>query len=70
MNPLKMEDSLTLKESNIVPVYKSKNPSEKANYRPVSILPLLSKVSERKKSVIESCKILSKSNTMWSHKGT
>ena len=28
-------------------MYKSKNPFEKSNYRPVSILPLLSKVYER-----------------------
>ena len=37
----------SLKEANIAPVYKSKNPFEKENYRPVSILPLLSKVYER-----------------------
>ena len=37
----------SLKEANIAPVYKSKNPFEKANYRPVSILPFLSKVYER-----------------------
>ena len=37
----------SLKEANIDPVYKSKNPFEKANYRPLSILPLLSKVYER-----------------------
>ena len=37
----------SLKEANIAPVCKSKNPFEKSNYRPVSILPLLSKVYER-----------------------
>ena len=37
----------SLKQANIAPVYKSKNPFEKANYKPVSILPLLSKVYER-----------------------
>ena len=37
----------SLKEANIVPVYKSKNKFEKANYSPVSILPLLSKLYER-----------------------
>ena len=37
----------SLKEANIAPVYKSKNPFEKANNRPVRILPLLSKVNER-----------------------
>ena len=45
MNPLKVEDSqIVLKK---ITLYKSKNPFEKANYRPVSILPLLSKVYER-----------------------
>ena len=37
----------SLKEANIAPVYKSKNPFEISNYRPMSILPLLSKVYER-----------------------
>ena len=37
----------SLKEANIAPVYKSKNPFENANYRSVSIFPLLSKVYER-----------------------
>ena len=37
----------SLKEANIAPVYKSKNSFEKSNYRPASILPLLSKVHER-----------------------
>ena len=37
----------SLKEAIITPVYKSKNPFEKSNYRPVSILSLLSKVHER-----------------------
>ena len=43
MNPLKMEHSQIV----LAPVYKSKNPFEKSNYRPMSILPLLSKVYER-----------------------
>ena len=38
----KFPDSLIL--SNIVPVHKNKDPTDKINYRPVSILPLLSKV--------------------------
>ena len=38
----KFPDSLIL--SNIVPVHKKKDPTDKINYRPVSILPLLSKV--------------------------
>ena len=36
-----------LKEANNSPLYQSKNPFEKANCRPVSILPLLPKVYER-----------------------
>ena len=41
----KFPDSLKL--SNIVPVHKKKDPTDKCNYRPVSILPLLSKVFEK-----------------------
>ena len=37
----------SLKLSNIVPVHKKKGPTDKCNYRPVSILPLLSKVFEK-----------------------
>ena len=37
----------TLKLSDITPVFKKLNPSDKANYRPVSILPLVSKVFEK-----------------------
>ena len=37
----------SIKEAKIAPVYKSKSPFEKSNYRPVSIFPLLSKVYER-----------------------
>ena len=40
----KFPDSLKL--SNIVRVHKKKDPTDKCNYRPVSILPLLSKVFE------------------------
>ena len=35
-----------LKLSNIVPAHKKKDPTDKTNYRSVSILPLLSKVFE------------------------
>ena len=38
----KFPDSLKL--SNIVPVHKKKDPTDKCNYRAVSILPLLSKL--------------------------
>ena len=41
----KFPDSLKL--SDIVPVHKRKDPTDKTNYRPVSILPLLSKVFEK-----------------------
>ena len=33
--------------SDITPVFKKLDPSDKANYRPVSILPLVSKVFEK-----------------------
>ena len=36
-----------LKMANVTPVYKKGNRSEKGNYRPVSILPNLSKIFER-----------------------
>ena len=41
----KFPDSLKL--SDITPVYKKLDPSDKASYRPVSLLPLLSKVFEK-----------------------
>ena len=37
----------SLKLSNIVPAHMNKDPTGKTNYRPVSILPLLSKVFEK-----------------------
>ena len=37
----------TLKLSDITPVFKKFDPSDKANYRPVSMLPLVSKVFEK-----------------------
>ena len=36
----------SLKLSNTVPVSEKKDPTDKTNYRPVSILPLLSNVFE------------------------
>ena len=36
-----------LKLSDVVPVYKSKDPSLKDNYRPISLLPSLSKIVEK-----------------------
>ena len=41
----KFPDSLRL--SNIVPAHKKKDPTDKCNYRPVSILSLLSKLFEK-----------------------
>ena len=37
----------SLKLANVTPVFKKEDPLDKCNYRPVSILPLLSKVYER-----------------------
>ena len=37
----------SLKAANITPIFKKDDPLDKANYRPVSILPLISKVCER-----------------------
>ena len=37
----------TLKLSNIVPVFKKLDPTDKTNFRPVMVLPLLSKVFEK-----------------------
>ena len=36
-----------LKLSDIVPVFKKLDPTDKTNFRPVSVLPLLSKVFEK-----------------------
>ena len=36
-----------MKIANITPVHKKDEPTDKKNYRPVSVLPLLSKVFER-----------------------
>ena len=36
-----------LKTAQVIPVFKKKDPLDKANYRPVSILPALSKIFER-----------------------
>ena len=35
---------ITLKNVNVTPVYKKDDPTNKTNFRPVSVLPLLSKV--------------------------
>ena len=37
----------SLKCTNVSPIYKKEDPFDKKNYKPVSILPLLSKVYER-----------------------
>ena len=38
---------ITLKNANVIPVHKKDNPTDKTNFRPVSILPLLSKAFEQ-----------------------
>ena len=37
----------SIKMANVTPVFKKEDPLDKSNHRPVSILPLLSKVYER-----------------------
>ena len=37
----------SLKNATITPVYKKDDPTDKVNYRPVSVLPLLSKIFEK-----------------------
>ena len=44
---MKSESSDPLKLSNIVSAHKKEDPTDKANYRSVSILPLLSRVFEK-----------------------
>ena len=41
------EFPVKLKLADIIPVFKKKNPLDKANYRPVSVLPLISKIYEK-----------------------
>ena len=36
-----------LKMADIVPVFKKQDPSDKANYRPIILLPLISKIFEK-----------------------
>ena len=38
---------ITLKNANVTPVHKKDDPTDKINFRPVSVLPILSKVFER-----------------------
>ena len=38
---------ITLKNTNVTPVHKKDDPTDKTNFGPVSVLPLLSKVLER-----------------------
>ena len=37
----------SLKQAQVIPIYKKKDPLDKQNYRPVSILPTISKIFER-----------------------
>ena len=36
-----------LKVADVIPVFKKEDPSNKANYRPISLLPIISKIFER-----------------------
>ena len=36
-----------LKSANITPIFKKENPLDKKNYRPISVLPIVSKLFER-----------------------
>ena len=36
-----------LKVADVVPVFKKEDPNNKANYRPISLLPIISKILER-----------------------
>ena len=38
---------ITLKNANVTPVQKKEDPTDKTNFKPISVLPLLSKVFER-----------------------
>ena len=38
---------ITLKNANVTPIHKKDDPTDKANFRPISVLPLLPKVFER-----------------------
>ena len=38
---------ITLKNANVTPAHKKDDPTDKANFRPISVLPLFSKVFER-----------------------
>ena len=40
-------DCNSLKEAQVTPIFKKKDPLEKSNYRPVSILPASSKIFEK-----------------------
>ena len=45
--PINGKFPMTLKNANLTPVHKKDDPTDKRNFRPVSVLPLLSKVFER-----------------------
>ena len=36
-----------VKVADVIPVFKKEDPNNKANYRPISLLPIISKIFER-----------------------
>ena len=38
---------IELKVADVIPVFKKEDPNNKANYRPISLLPIISKIFER-----------------------
>ena len=47
MKQLNHQFSSSLKQANITPVFKKGSRNQKENYRPVSILPIISKIFEK-----------------------
>ena len=50
----------SFKCANITPIFKNESRCHKTNYRTVSVLPIVSKVFEKKQSTVACCRILKK----------